>query len=261
MALALTPSLVVVLFVVLLFGGFVTGLNGFGFAVTGTALLAALLDPQTAVVVMILPILAANASLVRELDAAGLRSCVRRFWPFVVAAVVGTVVGMAFLARLPTRPLTLALGAFVLFYVALSQAYVAVPGEAWVRGRCFTPGIVAKSGLGLVSGVVFGATNVGVQVIAYLESLDLDKETFIGVVAMVFLGIGTVRVGVAATLGLYQQADLFALSVAAAFPGLAGVAVGRRVRARVPSGVQEAAMFALLAVIGLRLTSKGLGVA
>jgi hypothetical protein len=259
MTLTVTPPLFALAFLILLFGGFVTGLNGFGFAVTGTALLATLFDPSTAVVLMILPILAANVSLVRELDAAGLRSCVRRFWPYVAAAVVGTGFGMAVLSRVPARPLALSLGVFVLVYVAVTQERVAVPGEAWLRRRCFTPGFVAKSGLGLVSGAIFGATNVGVQVVAYLESLDLDRQTFVGVLAMVFLGVGTVRVVLAAVLGLYQSSELVVLSAGAVIPGLLGVALGRRVRARVPPAVQEAGMVALLVVIGLRLTMRGLG--
>jgi hypothetical protein len=78
-------------------------------------------------------------------------------------------------------------------------------------------------GTGLLSGLVFGASNVGVQVVAYLKSLDLDHATFVGVVAMVFLGISSVRVVAAGVLGLYEDGSLLALSTVAAAPGLVGV--------------------------------------
>jgi hypothetical protein len=248
---------VAAVFAAVALGGFVTGVNGFGFAVVGTALLASVLDPETAVTVMILPILAGNVSLVRELDRTGLRSCLRRFWPFVGAAGAGTVLGMLSLSWIPAAPLSVALGLFVLGYVALSQRFVAVPGESWLRRRCFVDSDGTMAGVGLVSGVIFGASNVGVQVVAYLQSLDLDRSTFVGVVAMIFLGVSLVRVGMAATLGLYPGLELFVVSAAAAVPGLAGVWLGARARTLVSSSAQRVATFGLLALVGVRLAVRG----
>lgn len=258
MEFALTPAVLAVVAVVVFTGGFVTGVTGFGFAVIGTAALAVLFDPSLAVVVMILPTLGANLSLVRELDRESLRSCVRRFWPYVLAAGVGTVAGMALLSRIPRGPLMLGLGLFVIGYVLLSQDAVAVPGLGPVLDRCFVETTTAKAGLGLVSGVVFGASNVGVQVVAYLDSLSLPRSTFVGVLAMVFLGISTVRVGVAAALGLYDSAALVGFSALATVPGLAGVRTGQALRDRIPQRVQRVGLFVLLTVIGLRLTTSGL---
>jgi hypothetical protein len=260
-AVGVAPVVLAVAFLAVGLGGFVTGMTGFGFAVVSTALLTTVLDPASAVVVMILPVLGANLTLVRELDPDGLRSCVRRFWPFVAAATVGTVVGMAFLSRVPARPLAGALGVFVLGFVAVSQRAVAVPGRSWLERRCFVGSVPAKTGLGLVSGLVFGATNVGVQVVAYLRSLDLDRSTFVGVVAMVFLGISSVRVVAAVALGLFSGTGPLALSAVAVVPGLLGVAAGTRLRRHVPGSVQQAATFALLVVIGVRLTVRGAGLA
>jgi len=47
-----------------------------------------------------------NVSLVGELDADAVRSCSRRFWPYVLA----TLVGMAGLESIPADPLTITLG-------------------------------------------------------------------------------------------------------------------------------------------------------
>ncbi|ELZ82532.1 hypothetical protein C453_15643 [Haloferax elongans ATCC BAA-1513] len=254
-----TLATAALVFGIVAFGGFVTGVNGFGFSVVGTALLAATIGPQLAVVVMILPILAGNVSLVRELDRSSLQSCVRRFWPYVAAAAVGTVVGMVLLSAIPTGPLTLALGVFVLVYVAFSQPWVPIPGEDRFREVCFTEGSGMKAALGLVSGVVFGASNVGVQVVAYLQSLRLDRSTFVGVVALIFLGISTVRVVLAAWLGLFGGTDLLALSAVASLPGLVGVQAGKWVRPKIPQSSQQAATMGLLALIGLRLTTRGIG--
>lgn len=252
-----TGALVALVLAAVVAGGVVAGVAGFGFALVGTAMLASVLSPREAVVVMIVPIVAANASLARELDRGSIRSCARRFWPYAAAALVGTAAGMALLRRVPAAPLTLALGLLTLGYVATNQPRVVVPGASLVRRRCFTAGAAAKVGLGLVSGFVFGATNVGVQMVAYLDSLDLDRGTFVGVLASVLLGVGVVRVGMAGALGFYDDTGLLAVSLAAALPGLVGVAAGKRLRTRIPERYRAAAVYALLLVVGVRLSWAG----
>jgi len=253
---ALDPSTVAGVAAVLFVGGLVAGVNGFGFAAVGTAALATWLDPRTAVIVMLLPLLAANLSLAAELRGDDLRGCTRRFWPYVLAAVVGAVAGMTILVRVPTRPLTVALGAFTLTYVAVSQRRLPVPGRAFVRRRCFAESTRAKVGLGVVSGALFGASNVGVQVVAYLRSRDLDRGTFVGVLASVFLGITTLRIGAAAWLGFYRG-DVAALSVVGVAPGLLGVVAGKRLRPAIADATKRTAALTLLTGLGLKLVSGG----
>lgn len=251
-----TPTLAAVL-VVLFVGGVVMGVAGFGYAVVGTTSLALLLDPATAVVVMILPMLATNVQLVRELDAAGLATCARRFWLYILAAAAGTLVGMTLLDRIPTAYLALGLGVLTGLYVVGRQPYAPVPGERALRNRCFRTGSPAKAGLGFASGLVFGASNVAVQIVAYLDSLDLGRDTFVGVLAMVLVGISTLRVGAAWVLGLYATPGALPLSVAGVVPGVVGVAVGRRTRDAVPGRVRTAGVLLLLSLIAVRLAIAG----
>jgi uncharacterized membrane protein YfcA len=259
------PGLALALGAVVLAAGALNGVAGFGFALVGTTALAAVLEPAVAVVVMIPPILAVNLALVRELSEAGLRDCTARFGPLLGAALVGAVVGMVVVERLPGDALALALGLVALAFVATSQRLVGPPsfpergGDHGGRGRAESP--AAMVGIGVVSGLVFGATNVGVQLIAYLQSRDLSHATFVGVVALVFLGLNAVRIGVAGALGLYPDAGLALASLGAAVPAVAGVAVGRRLRDRVGERGRRAVVLGLLTVVGLRLVAGGLGLA
>ncbi len=139
-----TETLLVVAGVVA-FGRLIEGVAGFGYGVASTAILATVLSPATAVVVMILPALAANASLLGELDREGLRSCAERFRPYLGAALVGTPRdGVP--RRYPSGPLALG-------YVLLKQPHVALPGADRVVTLCLRPGRGGKAGLGFVSGV------------------------------------------------------------------------------------------------------------
>jgi len=260
-ALALSPSLFAVVVAVVLLAGVVNGVAGFGFALVGTMALASVLDPAVAVVFMIVPILAANLALVRELSVAQLRSCGRRFGPLIGAALVGTVAGMVVLPSIPVGPLRVGLGLLTLAFVLTAQNAVAVPGLDRAKEGCFVEHPAAMAGVGAVSGLVFGGTNVGVQVIAYLRSCALSHGLFVGVTAMVFLGLNGVRVGVAGALGLYPDLSVLGLSVAVAAPAVAGVTVGQRLRSRVEEGTRRVAVLWLLSVIGLRLLLAGFGVA
>lgn len=259
--LGLSSELVAVVVVVVLVAGAVNGLAGFGFALVGTMALATAIDPATAVVFMILPILVVNLSLVRDLSVGELRTCGRRFAPLMLAALVGTVTGLVVLDRVPQGPLKIGLGLLSLAFVTSTQDTVPVPGLDRAKDGCFVETTPAMVGIGAVSGLLFGGTNVGVQLIAYLRSCDLSHGVFVGVVAMVFLGLNGVRVVAAGVLGLYPSPTVALTSAAAAVPAVAGVAAGKRLRSSVGDRQRRTVVLALLTVIGIRLFLGGLGVA
>jgi uncharacterized membrane protein YfcA len=255
------PATVLVATLVVLVAGATNGIAGFGFAVVGTMALATVIAPAAAVVFMIVPILAVNVSLVRDLSSEELRSCSRRFWPLIGAALLGTVVGMAVLDRVPEAPLRVGLGVLTLGFVATAQRRLPLPERLALGGSDFAktrPGMVAIGG---VSGVLFGGTNVGVQLIAYLRSVDLSHGLFVGVVAMVFLGLNGIRVAIAGAFGLYPSTAILAASVAAAVPAVVGVAIGKRLRTTVGSRTRRFFVLGLLTLVGVRLVLGGLGVA
>jgi uncharacterized membrane protein YfcA len=260
-AVSLAPTIVGFLALTVFFAGVINGVAGFGFALVGTMALATLLaDPSTAVVFMIAPILSVNLSLVRELSVDQLGTCGRRFGPLVLAALLGTLLGMIVLDRLPKAPLRVGLGLVTLSFVVSAQRLVSVPGASRAKEGCFVERPLAMAGVGAVSGVLFGATNVGVQVIAYLRSCDLSHGVFVGVVAMVFLGLNAVRVGAAGVLGLYPSTAIAAMSVLAAIPAVVGVAVGTRLRERIGKRIRRSFVLGLLTVVGVRLVGGGLGI-
>jgi uncharacterized membrane protein YfcA len=245
---------------VIVVAGAMNGLAGFGFALVGTMALATMVDPATAVVFMIVPILAVNLSLVRDLSGDDLRTCGRRFGPLIGAALVGTVLGMVVLSSIPSSPLRVGLGVLTLGFVATTQQRVPLPG--WSSGNA---GVVSRTQLGMVgvggiSGLLFGGTNVGVQLIAYLRSFDLSHGLFVGVVALVFLGLNGIRVVVAGVLGLYPSSAVLVASVAAALPAVIGVAAGKRLRATASERSRRLVVLGLLTVVGVRLVGGGLGV-
>lgn len=245
---------------VLVLAGTVNGLAGFGFALIGTMVLASITDPATAIVVMIIPILAVNSSLVRELSVADLRSCGARFTPLLSAALVGTVLGMAIIDLLPDQQLRALLGAITLGFVINAQNVRSVPFLERAKQACFVKSTPAMIGVGGVGGVIFGGTNVGIQLVAYVRSFDLSHRIFVGVIALVFLGLNGVRVATAAVFGMYTDVLVVIGSLLAIAPALLGVALGRRLRERVTQSAIRTMVLLLLTVVGLRLLMAGVGV-
>ena len=260
MTLGLSVELVATIAVVVGVAGAVNGVAGFGFAVVGTTVLAATLDPATAVALMIVPMFAVNVALVGGLTRQELRSCGARFAPLLVAALVGTILGMALLDRLPGPPLRILLGLVSLGFVATSQRVCSLPSPPVASDSELAETPLVMAAVGAVSGVLFGATNVGVQLVAYVQSFDLSHGLFVGVVALVFVGINGLRVVAAGALGLYPDLGLAAASVAAAVPAVAGVAVGKGLRERVSERLRRAVVLGLLTVIGVRLMLGGAGI-
>src|SRR5699024_7454067 len=148
---------------------------------------------------------------------------------FIVAGAVGTIIGMAILQWVPTALLTLALGVFTLGYVAFTQDTVPVPGKGHVTSNYFEQHPNAQLGIGFGSGLIFGSSNVGVSMVAYLDSLDLGRSIFVGMLALIFLGISSIRVGAAWVLDLYGSGAIVWLSVGVALVGLVGVESGQRI--------------------------------
>lgn len=261
MGLVLGPAVIAILILGVLAAGALTGIAGFGFAMVGTMALAIVTEPATAVVFMILPILSVNLSLIRDLSFGEVHRCGRRFAPLILAALVGTLAGMVVLEQVPAGPLRVGLGLLSVVFVLNAQETVPLPGVNRTKDACFVETTPAMLGVGGISGLLFGGTNVGVQLIAYLRSCDLSHQVFIGVVALVFLGLNAVRVGAAGILGLYPSATVAGISAAAAIPAVLGVGIGRRLRSMVGKRQRRIVVLGLIAIIGIRLVLGGLGLA
>ena len=260
MTLALSAELTTAIVLVVAGAGAVNGVAGFGFAVVGTMVLATTLDPATAVAFMIVPMFAVNVALVGDLTREELRTCGSRFAPLLVAALVGTILGMALLDRLPEAPVRVLLGVVSLGFVATAQRVVPLPALPGTTDRGFAETPLVMAVVGAVSGVLFGATNVGVQLVAYVRSFDLSHGLFVGVVALVFVGINGLRVAAAGVLGFYPDVWFALASVAAVVPAVGGVVAGKRLRARVSERLRRGVVLGLLTVIGVRLVLGGAGI-
>jgi uncharacterized membrane protein YfcA len=239
--------------------GLVKGVAGFGFSLVGTSLLAVFLEPSQAVTLFIIPLMAIEVELLNELTWRQFKHAVHRFRYYLVAAAAGTVLGTLALRELPGWPIKAAIGLITTGFALQRTGVADRPVEMASRLKP-EAGEAAKSVLGFSSGVVFGATNIGVQFTAYLKSLELGRSKFLGVLALVALGVSVIRVGLSLSLGLFRSPQGVAASVGMAAVSVASVYIFTRLGDHIPRTYRERLATALLLVIGTRLLLSALSV-
>lgn len=113
----LNPELITITLIIFL-GGLVKGVNGFGYAVVSTPLLATVMPAQNAVAFMILPLIASNIEIIRETDRKKLKNCMQKFSGLYISIVIATTVSMLIISYIPVKILEKLVGVLAIIYVA-----------------------------------------------------------------------------------------------------------------------------------------------
>lgn len=166
--------------------GVVKGMIGFGYALITTPIFASVTDPTVAVAVLAIPPWMLNMFQIGETDT-GL-AFVREEWVLLLMAVVGSILGVVFLAEVSTGPIVpFLIGLVLLGYVVfqLGQDFVTVD-------RTHNP--VAVSTAGFLEGFLLAVANLGPLLPAYFHTFERDTERYIGGLSMVLGAIFTVRI-------------------------------------------------------------------
>lgn len=239
---------VVLLGVVAFLAALVGGVVGFGFSLLGIAALTLVLDPKTAVIVF--SIAAPVLSLLQLQHHWSERAVVGRLRTVLVFAAIGSVLGTSLLVVLPSWLLSIALGLFCLFYVAMSLRRERPPMDPRTE-RMLGP--VVGLGAGMFNGSL-GAS--GPVVGSYLHALGLYKRQFAFAISSVFVLMGVVRATSLAVLGAYT-ASTFLVGASLFVPAAIGQQIGFSVQTRLDHRGFELAVLGLLILSALNLLIKG----
>lgn len=166
--------------------GAVKGMIGFGYALITTPIFASVIDPTLAVVVLAIPPWMINMFQIGETDT-GLEF-IRREWVLMLLAVVGSVVGVFFLAQFRTGPIVpFLIGLVILAYVVFQvvQNFVTIQ-------EAHHP--IALAVAGVLEGFLLAAANLGPLLPAYFHTFERDVDRYIGGLSMVLGTIFTVRI-------------------------------------------------------------------
>jgi len=235
---------------VFVLAGFTKGVIGLGLPTVAMGLLAAVLTPAEAAALLILPSLVTNVW--QMLDGPHLGRLLRRLWPLSIGVCLGTWLGAALLTGIGGRHGGLALGVALIAYAA--------SGLAALRPVVPRP---AEPLLGPITGALTGAITAATGVfvipaVPYLQAIGLRKDELVQALGLCFT-VSTLALAAAlAGVGAFAS-GLVLPSLLAVVVSLAGMRLGRSVRARLRPQAFRLWFFLGLLGLGAYLALHGLG--
>jgi uncharacterized protein len=228
--------------------GTVKGTLGIGLPLVAVPLLATVLDLPTAVALMVVPVLTSN--IIQAFQGKRKIATLRRFFPLLLALILGTVIAAQFLSSVDLRTGSLVLGVIVVLF-SLSQLVRVQFEISQTQERYLNPIV------GLVAGFLGGLSNLfGPPLIMYLVALKLEKDDFVTTIGLLFVVASGTFYTTLATVGVLSLENA-AGSLVAAIPVMAGVFFGTRLRTRIHQKTFERVLMVVLVVVGLNLIRRG----
>ena len=230
-----------------LLAGTVKGTLGVGLPMVSVPIIASVTTPVTAVALLVVPGFTAN--IWQAVQGGHYGYCLKRFWPLLLALVVGTLIGARILVDVDPRVVARLLGgiliAFSLLRILPVRLAISDGTEPWL-------GPLA----GFVAGILGGiSTFHGPVLILYLVALRVPKDVFVSAIALFFVTGLAALYSTLAMHGVLAAAEL-AASAAAMIPVGLGMFMGRWLRHRISQPVFEKVLVGVLIVIGLNLIRR-----
>ncbi len=212
-----------ILIVGLAFAGFAKGITGMGLPLVATPILAGVFGPKAAVVIVTIPIFAANSVLLlqgwKRLDV------LRGIAPIIVASAVGTVIGVNLLALLDQKTFAILISIMVVIFLARGDRLIGNdPGAT--RARVLGPAV------GFVGGVLQGTTSIASPLIgSFFHARKMERHEYVVVLAAIFELNALIQLAGYSLLGLYTP-DIIAIGLLGLVPTLLALMVGISFRGR-----------------------------
>ncbi|HCP00249.1 MAG: hypothetical protein CL573_09605 [Alphaproteobacteria bacterium] len=227
--------------------GLVKGVIGFGLPTISMGILGAMIAPDIAAAILIIPTFLTNVW--QSLVGPYAKAILRRFWPMFLGVFVGTLATAGVITGADPRILMGFIGIMLFAYAAL--------GLSGLRFRVSrNVEIFGGPVAGLTTGLINGATAIFVLPGApYLQASDLDKDEliqalgFVGLVAPLALALG---------LGLNRpfNLDLWPAVLVALNAAILGMIVGQRIRGRLSLLVFQRWVLIGLAALGVSMVLR-----
>jgi hypothetical protein len=239
------PWVIVWCFFALACGGFIKGALGVGTPLLTVPMMAQVLPPQMAIAIMAIPVVVANVWQFAQAERS--TAVVARFWPTLVAILIGTWIGVKILSIIDEQMLMILVGAAVITFAILQGS----------RFRLHLPDRLVKPAgvlFGGASGIIGGVSSFfGPMLITYLISIrGLSKNQFVSSIS--FLYVSAV---VPWTLTLYYfgilDERLLLYSVFATLPVTLGLIIGQRIRGHISEARFRYLIIGILVISGLSM--------
>ena len=236
------PWIVTWCFFALCCGGLIKGALGVGTPLLTVPMMAQVLPPQMAIAIMAVPVVVANLWQFAQAERSS--AVVARFWPTLVAILVGTWIGVKILSIIDEKTLLVLVGVAVIAFSLLQGSRF----RLHLPDRLVKPaGVLFGGASGLIGGV---SSFFGPMLITYLISIrGLTKNQFVSSIS--FLYVSAV-VPWALALFMFDILDqrLLLYSTFATLPVTLGLLAGQRIRAYISEARFQKLIIIILIISG-----------
>ncbi|MDC0549213.1 sulfite exporter TauE/SafE family protein [Alphaproteobacteria bacterium] len=174
------PTIIIIIILAVLAGGLVKGTLGFGMPMVALPIIAFIIPPTTAMILLCAPIFLTNFLQIKFRQ--GVSSY--RFLPMFLSLIIGLIIGARLILEIDVNTITQIIAVSIIFAALVNCFGIKIKDINKNHENTIT------SLIGFGSGILGGlSTFYGPPMLAYLVAVDLPKEKFVRTVStMYFIG-------------------------------------------------------------------------
>ena len=244
----LEQDILIIIIISVFFGGIIKGTVGIGMSMFSVPIIAFFIPPTTSIMLLCCPVLITNVLQMQFLKGIGSY----RFLPMFIFLVLGLIVGGKLILEIDYSTISQIMASLIIMSVTINFF-----GLNFIKIKpIFEKKITIV--LGFFSGIIGGLSSMYAPlIIAYLVSVDLEKEFFIRTVATMYFIGSIILYPFFIYNGLGTMVDLL-ISSLLMIPALIGQYLGTKVRYKISNEIFRKITFLILFFIGISLLLKNI---
>lgn len=240
------PSIVLVIILAVLAGGLVKGTLGFGMPMVALPIIAFIIPPTTAMILLCAPIFLTNFLQIKFKE--GVSSY--RFLPMFISLVVGLIIGARLILEIDINTITQIIAVSIIFAALVNCFGFKINNIKQNYEKIITT--IIGFGSGILGGL---STFYGPPMLAYLVAVDLPKEKFVRTVStMYFIGSFPLY-GSLIYYGFATKEDLI-FSLILIIPAFISQQIGTKIRDKINHKQFRNLVLSTLIILGISLFLK-----
>lgn len=240
------PSIVLVIILAVLAGGLVKGTLGFGMPMVALPIIAFIIPPTTAMILLCAPIFLTNFLQIKFKE--GVSSY--RFLPMFISLVVGLIIGARLILEININTITQIIAVSIIFAALVNCFGFKINNIKQNYEKIITT--IIGFGSGILGGL---STFYGPPMLAYLVAVDLPKEKFVRTVStMYFIGSFPLY-GSLIYYGFATKEDLI-FSLILIIPAFISQQIGTKIRDKINHKQFRNLVLFTLIILGISLFLK-----
>ena len=240
------PSIVLVIILAVLAGGLVKGTLGFGMPMVALPIIAFIIPPTTAMILLCAPIFLTNFLQIKFKE--GVSSY--RFLPMFLSLVFGLIIGARLILEINVNTITQIIAVSIIFAALVNCFGFKINNIKQNYEKIITT--IIGFGSGILGGL---STFYGPPMLAYLVAVDLPKEKFVRTVStMYFIGSFPLY-GSLIYYGFATKEDLI-FSLILIIPAFISQQIGTKIRDKINHKQFRNLVLFTLIVLGISLFLK-----